>query len=227
MRPLALLLLLCAPASAAERLLVVGDSHTAGLFGGALEEALRAEPGVELAVFGVCSARPDSYLQQLEHHCGWRYKDLDGKNAAKWVKARKTEEGKTWVKTPKLEDLVDEYGPDVVVIALGTNGPSSYSSIAGLIAAAKKRKARCAWVGPPYVRGVPDRAIDSVYAELSKAANADSCSIVDSRLYSYLRYPAKGGDGVHYSVFKDLDLSGPASRWGKDTAARLVPKVLP
>ncbi len=76
MRPLALVLLLALPAGAAETVLVVGDSHTAGAFGQKLDDELRALPGERVATYGVCSASPNSYFAETAHSCGHLFRDF-------------------------------------------------------------------------------------------------------------------------------------------------------
>jgi hypothetical protein len=67
--------------------------------------------------------------------------------------------------------------------------------------------------------------IDAVYASLRQnsvvesatlaEARTSSCRLIDSRSFSYLRYPEKGGDGTHYGG----ELAPVGARWGADAAA--------
>ena len=236
--PLALLLLLALPAGASETILVVGDSHTAGAFGLALDDALRAAPGARVATFGVCSARPQSYFSETPHGCGHRFRDFDKSAPAKWLGGRVYMEkrgGKDveMVKTPELAQLLSDHHPSIVVVALGSNLPISGSSVQKTLDMIHLTGAACVWIGPPDMRNPTRKEVDAVYATLDKnnvsasatleAAKKDSCILVDSRAFSYLRYPADAGGGTHY----DGKLAGLGTRWGADAAKAVLAAAKP
>ena len=233
MRPLALVLLLALPAGAADTILVVGDSHTAGNFGQKLDDDLRAAAGNRVATYGVCSARPASYFADTPHSCGHLFRGFDKKAPAKWLGGRVYKEklpgGEVeWVKTPELAQLLSDHSPTVTVVALGANLPISLDSVGKTLDAIHAAGSACVWIGPPYIRKTSDAQIDSVYATLRKAgvtksasfegSRHSSCRLVDSRAFSYLRYPATGGDGMHYGGA----LSALGTRWGADAAAAVA-----
>lgn len=238
MRPLLILplaLALASSASAADTILVIGDSHTAGPFGGALDEALRAAPGGRVATYGVCSARPQSFLSETDHGCGRRFQDFEKKAPAKWLggrvyrKTRPDGKGGTreveFVKTPALAQLLDDHAPTAVVVALGSNLPVSGPSVRSTLARIHKSGAACVWVGPPDMRNPSSGQVDAVYQTLlengvSPTATLEEsrkgfCRLVNSRDLPALRYPAEGGDGTHYQGA----LAPLGAGWGKDAAA--------
>lgn len=234
MRPLlalALALLAAAPSRAADTILVVGDSHTAGAFGKALDGALRAAPGNRVATYGVCSAAPSSYVDETPHACGHWFSDFQGTAPAKWLGARQykaTIKGKevTMIKTPEIGQLLADHAPGTVIVALGSN-PTTGAGIDALLAAihgpTPGAGARCVWIGPPDMRSPDKAAVEKTYQLLRKhrvfegattwEARQDSCLLIDSRTMT--QYAASGGDGTHYNGA----LTAAGRKWGADAAA--------
>lgn len=238
MRPLLLAVALAAPVSASN-ILVVGDSHTVGAFGQSLDDALRAAPGARVGTYGVCSARPASYFSETAHGCGYLFRGVDKKAPSKWLGARvfkeKRPDGKggvrevEMVKTPELAQLLSDHNPDAVIVALGSNVPISAASVADTVDLVRRSGAACFWVGPPEMRRPSRPTVDGVYATLRDqgiTATADpksACRLIDSRAFSYLRYPKEDGDGTHYGG----SLASLASRWGADAAAAVLKVLTP
>lgn len=239
----ALVLALVVPARAADTILVVGDSHTAGAFGGALDDALRAAPGNRVATYGVCSARPQSYFDETDHGCGRRFQDFAKKAPAKWLggrvyrKTRPDGKGGTreveFVKTPALAQLLDDHTPTVTVVALGSNLPASGASVRKTLKLIHDAGSACVWIGPPSMRSPSQKQMDAVYEALAEngvtpaatleEARTTSCRLIDSRTFSGLRYPAAGGDGTHYGGA----LAPIGVQWGKDAAAAVMAAFKP
>ena len=238
MKALPLFLLLAASSvfaqPATRTILVIGDSHSAGTFGRQLYDSLWALPYTRVAFFAVCSSGPNSWLNETEHGCGFMFRDLDKKAPEKWLRTRKAtikvrgeDREVTFVKTPLLSQLLEDYKPDVTLIALGSN-PTSADGVANMLAVVHHARSACAWIGPPYMRSPPKAAVDGVYKNALVKSGVDhgltmdetkqaGCSLIDSRGYSYLRYPESAGDGTHYEATPDLrDL---AKQWAKDAAA--------
>ena len=234
---------LASPATAVETILVVGDSHTVGAFGQTLDDSLRAVKGSRVATYGVCSSRPQSYLLESSHGCGHLFRGFDKKAPAKWLGARVYLENRAdgkggtraveMVKTPELAQLLNDHTPTVVIVALGSNLPISASSVQKTLELVHKSGAACLWVGPPNMRNPSPDKVDAVYATLGKnkvdasvtleAARKDSCRLIDSRSFSYLRYPEKDGGGTHY----DGKLSSLGAKWGADAAAVALKALTP
>lgn len=207
-------------ASGGRRILLIGDSHTTMPFGKALDGALRTRKNDAVATYGVCSAGPNSYLTEKGHACGWYFRAEDGKEPARWVGSRvSTEQRKIRgsmqdvkvIKTPALKQLLIDHKPTVTIIALGSN-PTSASGVTGLLDLLVKANSGCLWIGPPSMREPSESDVDKVYALLARALK-DRCALIDSRKFTYLRYPATGGDGTHY----DGKVLGPlGTQWGQD-----------
>ncbi|UPT73582.1 MAG: hypothetical protein M0D55_17235 [Elusimicrobiota bacterium] len=192
-----------------------------------------------MATFGVCSARPQSFLSESAHGCGFLFRGFDKKAPAKWLGTRvfkqKQGDGKggtvevTMVKTPELAQILSDHSPDVVVIALGSNLPLALDSVTKTLELVRRTGASCFWVGPPDMRRPSRKAVDAVYDGLKAegiTTSADpkaACRLIDSRAFSYLRYPKEGGDATHYNG----ELAGMAARWGKDSAAAVRKALAP
>lgn len=105
------------------RMLLVGDSHTQGAFGWALDYLLRA--GVEdsiVATYAVCASGPLSWAKgNIKHHCGRLQRGEDFKPDAEspGTKALGLEGGSH--KPPRVLDLLHKHKPDTLVVALGEN----------------------------------------------------------------------------------------------------------
>lgn len=231
------------PAQAADTILVVGDSHTAGSFGRTLDDALRAGAGNRVATYGVCSASPSSYFSETPHACGHLFRDFGGKAPAKWLGGRvyKTIRGDgkggtrevEMVKTPELLQLLGDHGPTVTVVALGSNLPISEASVKKTLSLIHKSGSACVWIGPPDMRRPSAAQIDAVYETLRRGgvvetatleeARAGSCRLIDSRAFPGVRYPAEGGDGTHYGGA----LASVGVRWGSDAAAAVLAAFKP
>ncbi len=132
------------------------------------------------------------------------------------------------IKTPELTQLLTDHTPTVTVVALGSNVPISLDSVNKTLDAIHAAGSACVWIGPPDMRRPSSAQIDAVYATLRKGgvsrlasfegSRHSSCRLIDSRAFSYLRYPDKGGDGTHYGG----GLASLGARWGADAAAAIA-----
>jgi hypothetical protein len=193
-----------APNGATKRLILIGDSHTAGTFGHALDGLLRKSvPAVE--TYGSCGASPSWYVpgNPVSGHtspCGtWfhRYSAAD---------PSKLEEVTRASPTPLIGALLKEK-PDVVVVALGTNmidwskgGISGLDSAAALGSAIKGAGARCLWIGPPDGLGSLSRAAATASLAKLNSSLASTLSGTCAYLPSQTTYQASWPDPekLHY-----------------------------
>lgn len=242
--PLALLLLpaFAVPAAAADTILVIGDSHTVGAFGRNLDDVLRRTDGNRVATYGICAASPQSFLSETPHHCGYLLRDFNRNQPAKWLGKRvyksTVSDGKggtrevTMIKTPPLDQLLTDHVPTLTVVALGANAISA-DMIAKTLKLIHASNSVCVWIGPPDTRKRSTDKIDAIYKTLRDnkvtesvtlaEAKTDSCRLIDSFSFSYLRYPEKGGDGSHYSG----ELESIGAKWGADAADAVLAAFKP
>jgi hypothetical protein len=109
--------------------------------------------------------------------------------------------------TPILDDLLTRMKPALTVVELGANQVGSASAVIRadsslMMKSIREAGSRCIWVGPPRGRAFDPVKFDEMYKAIGDAAQAEGCTLVDSR--PWLQYPATGGDGIHY------DSLGPA-----------------
>ncbi len=205
---------------APHRILVIGDSHTAGTFGRALDLLLRTLPDTDVKTVGSCGLSPDGFLESKGTRCG--YLEIDGEQMA--FKKRKGS-------TPAIDALLVEHDPDLTIVELGANQihtamrdpEGAAADIRALATRVLARSSRCLWVGPPYGAAAkkPPQRIDHVYNVLASALPS-GCSILDSRPQAqpYLAWPdiaakaGRRGDGKHFDT---LGVHGQhaARRWAR------------
>lgn len=186
------------------RILVIGDSHTAGTFGRSLDLLLRTLPASEVTTVGSCGLSPDGFLESKGTRCG--YLKIDGGELA----FRKRQ-----VATPNINSLLSRHKPDLTIVELGANQINTAlrdpigaaDDIRRLANKVLSRSSRCLWVGPPYGASAkkPPERIDHVYEVLSSAL-PEGCAFIDSRPSAMphlawneiVQNAGRRGDGKHY-----------------------------
>jgi hypothetical protein len=172
------------------KVLVIGDSHTAGAFGDELDRLLRAK-GAQVHTVGSSGATADNFISGKGTTVGFADHKVNGQT-------QKTAAHPT----PKLEDLINEDKPDTILVNLGANfrgaGPSGIKKQVDEIGQiAKKHGIKITWVGPPTTRqDEGNRSSLQKFDEDMKAAVAPYGTYVSSAPFTP-KY--SGGDGVHYS----------------------------
>ena len=175
---------------AGSKVLVIGDSHTAGAFGDELDRLLRAK-GATVHTVGSSGATADHFISGKGTTVGYAVHKANGQTEKTASHA-----------TPKLEDLIQEDKPDTIIVNLGANfrgaGPSGIKKQVDEIGAiAKKHGIKITWVGPPTTRqDEGNRSSLQKFDEEMKAAVAPYGSYVSSAPFTP-KY--SGGDGIHYS----------------------------
>lgn len=209
--PLLALLVLLSAGARADKIAIIGDSHTVGPFGGTLDAALRAK-GHEVSVNAVCSASGRWWLgpKRQEWKICYFLRQFGDTKAAR-------DSGKYPYDPPFAADIIAHGKPDVVVFALGSNpdggGVAGQGAVAEALVKLLPSGTRCFWVGPP---PMPSRlaAIGQLYNELPQAFSRASktCELFDSRAV------LKSDQAT-----KDHFYGKPAEDWGRAVAAKLYP----
>lgn len=176
------------------RVLHIGDSHTCGIYGKAMDELMRST-GAAINTVGVSGSSPSWWLNGTVGKSGFFAKDETGKvdQPADWRTPRQT---------PNLKKLIKDYKPGIIVFSLGANmigaSPEAIrNQVKYVCEIAKQAGCKVVWIGPPNGRAdkkpteKQNRLYDNLKAEAEKYG-----TFVDSRPYT--RYPESGGDGVHY-----------------------------
>ncbi|NLI79166.1 MAG: LysM peptidoglycan-binding domain-containing protein [Candidatus Riflebacteria bacterium] len=177
-----------------QRVLHIGDSHTVGVYGSTIDEAMRGT-GAQVRTIGVAGSSPRWWYNGTVTKCGYYARDEKGKvdRPADWRTPRAT---------PSLPDMIKEYKPTVLVVSLGANlfGASEATVKAEtqrIIDTAKAAGCTLVWVGPPRAReSVKSIPAQDRLCETIKATVGNQGTFVDSRPFT--KYPASGGDGLHY-----------------------------
>lgn len=215
-----LLLAMASVATAAKRVLYLGDSMSMGAFGTTVDARLR-QGGMEVYTSVTGGATPQFWLKEFPPY------EAD---IGHWKKTSKEDQRfKTLPVTPKLETLLAEFKPDAVVVQTGTNlyamlrskdttpaeAQTKVLSLMQKMATAVTSQG-CAlyWITPP--RAHPDKypaALQDLMLDLTKRAVAPFGRVFDSYAVTTWKapYPAEGEDGIHYGP-KD------AAAWGEIVA---------
>jgi hypothetical protein len=190
------------------RVLMIGDSLSAGPFGEAVQQHLASKFGPQnVAAFASCGSSPEHWLTDepgFYTHCGYRestpdklpiYRDfVDGKPPRPTL-------------TPKVAALVSRYRPTVVIVQLGTNWMDRDLSeeTIGSITERFIREARgpsvrqIIWVAPPDSSAFR-KTQGRVHRLIDQAAARDHFDVIDSRDLTHYIPGKTGGDGIHYNT---------------------------
>ena len=187
------------------RILMIGDSLSAGPFGEAVQQYLARKYGPQnVAAYAACGSSPEHWLAAepgFYTKCGYR-------EAAPGRQPIFTEGNPARrILTPKLETLVKRHQPTIVIVQLGTNWMDRDLN-SGQISSVTDRFIRAArgsgvrqiiWIEPPDSSAMGRTAQNRVHALIQQAAKRDHFEVIDSRqLTNYVRGKT-GGDGVHYN----------------------------
>ena len=197
----------------AARILMIGDSLTVGSFGAQMYEYLIALYGSKnVAVYGSCGSSPEHWLRDepaFLTKCGFRQQTPEESELIDFKNGRPPPR----VATPKVEDLVAKFRPNIVIVQLGTNwmdlvaNPNrgrqlDYDSILDRFVTAirsSRTVSQIIWITPPDSSHFDRRTQRTIERMLKDAADRDHFrTVVSSRLTHYI--PGKtGGDGIHYN----------------------------
>jgi len=186
-------------------ILYLGDSMSMGAFGKVFDMKLR-EAGFEVYTYVAGGATPYYWLS--------RYEPI-ASNIGFWEKTPTVDRRQKFIKeVPKVESLVENWNPDIVVIQTGINLYSSLRSkrreksdniavVEGLCRDMAKAAViggrRCYWIAPPASH--PERFPYALQDEMSSIMN-DTVSpfgrVFDSRDVTKFVDPYPETDGIHY-----------------------------
>jgi hypothetical protein len=176
------------------RILFAGDSHSYGKMGETLELEL-SKISTERSFMSSCGSSAATWLKKSGNEktvCGF------------WKKEGNFEIRQIKFNNPKLEDEVDRFKPDVLIIQLGTNMAAlknpinSRDSIIELLNATTKKNVVCIWIGPPDANSnvVTRKKLEIVNQILKEETKKVSCQFIDS--LKLTAFPIKNTEGIHY-----------------------------
>ncbi len=192
------------PSLGAIHILFIGDSHAVGPFGWKLDSLLRTLPESKVATYASCGSIAKWWWNDTQTPCGYYFKGTDAKEIS-GIKAP----------TPNFTNLMTEMKPQFVIVELGANYASypndlfAINDMAKMVKEIKDSGAKCFWITKPDSRKNPGdipRILD-----LTHKAVADYCEIFDSTKVT--KYPATGGDGIHYWFKEGLPI---ANNWAQE-----------
>ena len=192
-------------AASKKRILYLGDSMSMGAFGRTMDQEMRAA-GHEVYTFVAGGATPYYWLS--------RYSTIKGP-IGYWEKTPSKENRQSvTLGVPKVEDLLEKFDPDIVVIQTGTNlyatlrskrrsKENNVKEVEGLlnhmVEAATQGGRRCYWISPPQAH--PGRypvELQVEMAELTKRVVSPEAKYFDSRSVTTYTDPYPKNDGIHY-----------------------------
>jgi peptidoglycan hydrolase-like protein with peptidoglycan-binding domain len=181
-----------APIGPGTRVLMIGDSHAVGTFGNEMDRLLRGT-GATVESYGSSGASPSWWMTGRATRSGYVARHADGSvDRPHW---------QTPHDTPRLEALIEEHRPDVLVVSMGGNmrglSPAGVRrQVQQLADVAQRNGTRLVWVGPPERRADNEDPGDlQRFNATLREAVAPYGGFVDSSRYTEYA----GGDGVHYS----------------------------
>ena len=190
------------------RILMIGDSLSAGPFGESVQQhfAIRFGPQ-NVSAYASCGSSPEHWLASEPGwytKCGYRESTPDKAPIMRdWVNGKPPRP----TLTPKVETLVRRHQPTVVIVQLGTNWMDrdlSDAQISGFanrfISAARGATVRqIIWIAPPESSAMPRSAQTRIHRLIQQAAARQQVDVIDSRQLTHYVKGQTGGDGVHYS----------------------------
>lgn len=172
------------------KVLEIGDSHSVGAFGQELDAKLRST-GAQVSTYASAGANPSDFVNGTGHKYGYWEKRADGSE-------KKVGYG-TNAAPPKLETLIAQEKPSVILVNLGANFRSGNpkAEVAKIGEIAKKHNIPIIWVGPPKTRQDSSNpgSIQAFDQKMAEAVAPYGKYIPSSNLTP--KY--SGGDGIHYS----------------------------
>ena len=189
------------------RVLMIGDSLSAGPFGEAVQQHLAQIYGPQnVAAYASCGSSPEHWLAAepgFFTRCGYRESTPDKPPVFRdFINGKPPRP----MLTPKVETLVRRHQPTVVVVQLGTNWMDRDLSAAQIgsfadrfIRAARGPSVRqIIWIAPPDSSALRSRQ-GRIHALIQTAAARDGFEVIDSRQMTRYVPGQTGGDGIHYN----------------------------
>lgn len=181
----------------ADTMLLIGDSHTYGVFGQTLDQNFRQNDRFSsVDSFGSCGSSPQWWSTGHSTQCGY----FERSRFTDYVVFKSLRHS-----TPLMHVMVEQFLPSVVVIEQGANQIALADNQEGLhqIEASSRRLAElavsrgstCIWVGSPNGRNKREPILSALY-DAQRRGVEEICALIDSR--TFMNYPQTGGDGRHF-----------------------------
>ena len=239
-----------APARPRARVLILGDSLGLCGFGKTLDSRLRKTPAIgAVYTYLACGTVPISWLKTgplARAHTACGYWSIEGKSGEPAAELRDTY-GMQHAKkpdshvVPKIENLLEEHKPDILVIQNGTNLLSLFSDgktilpsrhdaqirtylnpLMHFLAEKAPTVKKIYWVGPPVSGRVTPEVQDFLLQRLG-SYDCPFLNVIDSRTLIKFPYRNTMADKEHF-IGRDMDAWAEAvfQRISKDLSAGLL-----
>lgn len=203
-----------APLSRSSKVLLIGDSLTCGPFGDHVEAWLLQNLGQSrVAVYASCGSSPESWLaaeKDFISPCGYRETTPRQQITEKHRNGRRPGP----VRTPKIENLLAQHRPQIVIVQLGTNHYDSllkggkeslpklaaiYERFANALTARGGSVRMVVWITPPDSSKFPKWVEDEVDHLIITTNRRHTFGSIVSRGFTRYIPGVSGSDGVHYN----------------------------
>jgi len=189
--------------AAEKKILIIGDSHSVGVYGQELDRQFRSHANFTVETYATCGSIAQWFFTGKSTQCGFLFKDQNGATLS----------GNS-ANTPLVSNAINRFKPDLIMIELGGNywGYSSTFARADMLKLAnliRENDIPCFWAGAPDSRKKPAADQQRIYDDLENSVT-HACQLFDSRTVT--KYPATGGDGIHYW---GAEGSAQAKKWAK------------
>lgn len=195
------------------KVLMIGDSLSVGKFGEVLHDYLASTYGSSnVALYASCGSSPENWMRSepvFATPCGYREETPLHSLYIDYVNGHKPRR----VDTPKVERLLNEQHPTIVIVQLGTNwmdkllsgSPQKEAEVndfaqrfVAVIHPTANR--RLVWIMPPDHSRYSKRIQDKVESVIRSAARGNRyVDLIPSRDLTHYVPGKTGGDGVHYN----------------------------
>lgn len=192
-------------------ILYLGDSHSYGKLGTVIEKYL-VQNSSRVIMESSCGATPSTWLGNLKYEktiCGFWKKDGNDE-----IRSKEHQ-------TPKLQEELLKYHPDITIVQLGTNiaagaRPSkSLNSIIEVMRTIKAAKSACIWIGPPDANSkiVTKEKLIETNQLIKKISIEEGCSYINSLVFT--QFPKDNKEGIHYPPSLSAE-------WGEKVSLELL-----
>ena len=192
------------------RVLEIGDSHSVGTFGKELDKRLRGT-GAQVSTYASAGATASTFVQGKSTKYGYWQKEANGSESS-------TNYGQSR-QTPKLENLINQNKPEVIVVNLGANfrGQNPKSQVDQIGRIAKKHGIPIVWVGPPKTSkdGGQASSLKSFDQKMAQAVAPYGTYVPSTPHVS--KY--SGGDGLHFGGREGTQI---AKQWAQGVFNSIV-----
>ena len=190
------------------KILVLGDSQYAGVYGHELDHLLK-QAGNTIKSYGCVSATAQDYIQ------GGKHCVLSKKGSTR------NSIHKDYILRP-IKYYLTTFAPNAVIISLGGNIQANSNSkknrtqqISKLVQIVTSQNIKCIWIGPPGKEDPAEKETRDIFYNHLKEGLENKCTLIDSRDYAIFK--------KHELHFKDTQRP---KQWAQAIYTKLTREIL-